>query len=157
MGNSLTDMKLVSEELLRERLTSVKVLKEDELEAYEIMKDAQTGEHYLHYAYFHKNIAAGGTEESFNQLMPLDSDDVLALVLGEQGYAYPDHWPKRFLRNGPLGQYVWFNPIETEKVQGDAQFTKRLVDRLFEFKQTGKLDEASMLKLFEDIDKMNGK
>lgn len=149
---SLTDMKLVPQDLLQDRLEIVKELESTETEAYAIQKDRVTGEHYLHYAYVHLNIA-DGQEETYNYLMPLENDDVLAVIFGEQLYAYPDKWNNRFLRNGPSGQYVWFDPSSVDNDQDYEQMGSKLADLLTEFKKNGQFDEQSVRNLLKEIDR----
>jgi len=96
ISQSFQTMKLVPSDLLQNRVETVQELLVSDLEQYEIVKDVETGEHYLHYAYLHINVAGGGVREYYHQLMPLETDDVLAIVLGEQAYTYPDHWRKPF-------------------------------------------------------------
>lgn len=156
MNESWTTLGQVPQQALQERLQTVKELAggEQESELYEIVKDAATGDHYLHYAYLHLNVA-DGTEESFHQLLPLDSDDVLAVLFGEQPYAYPEHWQRPFLRNGPDGTYVWFDP--TENWNGAADENERLAgevaDMIGEWKRLGQRDEESVRRLLEKIDR----
>jgi hypothetical protein len=56
---------------------------------------------------------AEGSEQSYHHLLPLSHDDVLGLMFNGEPYAYPDHWRKPFLRNGPEGYYIWFDPSDT--------------------------------------------
>lgn len=156
MNESWTSMRQVPQDSLQERLQTVKEIAKDDkdTELYEIVKDSATGEHYLHYAYMHLSVAEG-TEESFHQLLPLDNDDVLAVMFGEQGYAYPDHWRRPFLRNGPNGTYVWFDP--SDNLTGSSDENERLAGEiagmLGEWKQHGRTDAESVKKLLERIDR----
>lgn len=156
MNESWSTMRQVPQNMLQERLETVKELfaDEQETELYEVVKDKATGEHYLHYAYMHLAIAEG-TRESFHQLLPLDSDDVLAVLFGEQGYAYPEFWRKPFLRNGPDGAYVWFDP--TEGWEGAAEREERLageiVGMLGDWKRKGEHDAESVKRLLDQIER----
>jgi hypothetical protein len=154
---SLQEMKLIPSELLQERLETIKALAGDELEMYEIAKDKVTGEHYLHFAYLHKQIAALGPEssgeETFHQLLPLDSDDVLAIIFGEQPYTYPDAWASRFLRNGPEGGYVWFDPTYRLDEDDSEAIGQKLKEQLLLFKQNSELTEEAVSKLLKDLDR----
>jgi hypothetical protein len=156
MNESWTTMRQVPQDMLQERLQTVKELAKDEneTELYEIVKDSSTGEHYLHYAYIHLTVA-DGTEEAFHQLLPLESDDVLAVMFGEQSYAYPDHWARPFLRNGPNGTYVWFDP--SENLEGAASDNEKLAGEIAgmvgEWKRQGQLDADSVKQLLERIDR----
>lgn len=155
MSESWSSMRQVPQQMLQERLQTVKSLYEDErgAELYEIVKDTQTGEHYLHYAYMHVTVA-DGTEESFHQLLPLESDDVLGMMFGELGFTYPDHWQKPFLRNGPNETYVWFDP--SSNLEGADDDKERLAGEiagmLGRWKQEGRHDPESVKELFARID-----
>ncbi|PYI55865.1 hypothetical protein [Paenibacillus flagellatus] len=156
MNESWSAMKQVPQDTIQERLQSVKELSEDAdgTELYEVVKDTATGEHYLHYAYLHLNVA-DGTKESFHHLLPLGSDDVLGVLFGEQPYAYPDHWTRPYLRNGPDGTYVWFDPSET--IEGAAEENEKLAgdiaSLLGEWKKRGRHDPDSVKELLERIDR----
>lgn len=161
MANSWTEWKRVPSELLQERLETVKSLVDVALELYEVSKDKETGEHYLHYAYLHKQIAALGPEstgeETFHHLMPLESDDVLGIIFGEQAYTYPDAWSKPFLRNGPDGDYVWFDPSYTEEEAEHEAIGESVKEELLKFKQLSDRSEESVRKLLEELDRKLGK
>ncbi|MEK8128556.1 hypothetical protein WMW72_11635 [Paenibacillus filicis] len=156
---SWKEWKLISPESMQERLETVRTLREDGLELYEIGKDRVTGEHYLHYAYLHRNIAGIGTEgqeEIFHQLLPLDSDDVLGILFSEQAYAYPEHWHKPFLRNGPDGDYVWFDPSYAEE-EGDYEaLGQQIMDELAKFKAQGDLSEDAVERLLKRLESDSG-
>lgn len=139
-------------EMLESRIVTVKELQTGELEMYEVAKDNETGEHYLHYAYMHRNLADTGVPETFHHFMPIDSDDVLGLIFGEQPYAYPDHWHKPFLRNGPEGFYIWFDPSYGEDNQTDEAIAAELLLKLRQFRELGHVDPESVSKLLEDLD-----
>jgi hypothetical protein len=149
---SFKEQKKIANELLQQRITTVKELKQDELEMYEIAKDSNTGDHYLHYSYLHRNISDTGAPEVYHQLLPLESDDVLGLIFGEQAYTYPDHWHKSFLRNGPDGFFIWFDPDSDEERMQNEEYGARLTDKLRKFKESGSLDPESVRKLLEDLD-----
>ncbi len=147
-------MKKVSSNQLQERLETVKTLSDGELELYEIAKDRDTGDHYLHYSYLHRDIAAGGQEEVFHQLLPLENDDVLGIMFSDQPYTYPDHWKRAFLRNGPEGDYVWFDPGYLDDERESAEVGKQLKEMLLKFKTQGAVDENAVRKLLEDADRL---
>lgn len=153
MSESFQAAAKVPAEWLAERLETVRELKRDDLELYEIAKDRETGEHYLHYAYVHRNLTdAAGAQESFHQLMPLSSDDVLGLLFENEPYAYPEHWRRAFLRNGPEGFYVWFDPVPVEEEAEADAAGQALRDKLKRFKQAGAYDEESVRKLLKELD-----
>jgi hypothetical protein len=139
---------------LEERLITIQTVKTDEAESYEIMKDSATGEHYLHYWYLHLNVQAGGSRENFHHFLPLESDDVLGVIFGEQPYQYPDHWRKPYLRNGPDDTYVWFDPSSTDSFEVYESLGKQISEKLADFKKHGSMDEASIKKLMDDLDNM---
>lgn len=145
---------------LQEKLETVRELSKDEneTEMYEIVKHAETGEHYLHYAYIHWNVS-DGSKESFHQLLPLESDDVLGIVVGGQPYTYPEHWQRSFLRNGPDGTYIWFDPtgiLESEADDHD-RIAGELSGMLGAWKKEGLHDEESVRKLLEEIERKLGR
>jgi hypothetical protein len=152
MSESFQKTAKVPAEWLQERLETVRELRLNGLELYEIAKDRDTGEHYLHYAYVHRNLAdAAGAEETFHHLMPLTSDDVLGLLFGGEPYDYPAHWQRAFLRNGPEGFYVWFDPVHAAEEAEAEALGQELRDKLLRFKRNGVYDEAAVRKLLEDL------
>jgi hypothetical protein len=150
--NSFKEQKILASDTIAERIETIKELTQHELEQYEVVKDKETGEHYLHYSYLHRNLSGTGETEVYHQLLPLESDDVLGLIFGEQGYSYPDHWKVSFLRNGPDGFYIWFDPsYDAERLENE-RIGEQLVDKLNQFKQTGAIDEESVRKLLKDLE-----
>ncbi|MBP1995262.1 hypothetical protein [Paenibacillus eucommiae] len=145
-------MKKVPIEWLQERISSVKELRQNELEMYEVAKDNVTGEHYLHYSYLHRNVAGTLEPEVYHQLLPLKSDDVLGLIFGEQAYLYPESWNEPFLRDGPEGFFIWFDPDNDEERLQNEAFGASLTEKLLKFKAAGSLDEAAVRKLLEELD-----
>lgn len=152
MSESLQTYKRVSADLLQARIETVKTLREDETEYYEIVKDRTNGEHYLLYTYVHL-VIADGHRETYYHLMPLASDDVLGLLFGEQEYRYPDSWTRPYLRNSAEDDgYVWFDPAYAEHYDAYEQTGRKLQDALREFKQNGSLDEEAVRRLLEKLD-----
>ncbi|ANE47804.1 hypothetical protein SY83_17620 [Paenibacillus swuensis] len=151
---SLTALNKVKGDEITARVISVQTLAESEYEFYEIDKDTETGEHYLHFAYLHKEASSAFTEEFYHQLMPLGHDDVIAVVMGEQLYTYPVYWNRTFLRNGPEGHYVWFNPAGTEDRSGLERSGLEAQQRLHAFKLRGDTDPESVEKLMRELDKL---
>jgi hypothetical protein len=136
---SFTNLRIVTEEMLADRIKTIKTLAEDADEAYMIEKDAETGEHYLHYAVRHLNVAAGGAEEAFHHLMPLEHDDVIALALGVPDFTY----------------FVWFDPDGAgdqagrfDAIAGDIRA------KLEAFRQKGRGGEEDTKRLMEEIDRL---
>ncbi|MBO9606276.1 MAG: hypothetical protein J7639_10010 [Paenibacillaceae bacterium] len=152
MNGSMKASKRVAAAALRERIETVRALQENEIDAYEIVKDRTNGEHYLLYYYVHLNIA-DGSKETYYHLMPIDNDDVLAIVLGEQPYEYPEHWHRPFLRNSAEDDgYVWFDPSAADVYDSFEQTGLKLQEALLEFKRNGSLDEEAVRKLLEKLD-----
>ncbi|MEW9698798.1 hypothetical protein [Paenibacillus sp. SI8] len=154
---SLQQQQRISSETIASRIISVKELLQTDLEMYEVAKDQLTGEHYLHYGYLHRDFTNTGEPESFHYMLPIDSDDVLGLVFGEQGFAYPDHWHKPFLRNGPEGFYIWFDPSHEEEQTQDDAIAADLLQKLKAFREQGEVDSDSIRKLLEDLDESRNK
>jgi hypothetical protein len=155
MSESFKSMKRVPRQLLQTRLEKVRELAQTDLEAYEIHKDTQNGEHYLLYYYEHMLIADNNHKETYYHLMPLETDDVLAIVLGEEPYTYPEQWTRPFLRNSSDNDsYVWFDPAHQTVYDENAEIGEKLKQKLLEFKQKGIVDEAAIKQLFKDLDKL---
>lgn len=155
MNESFKSLKRVPHDLLQTRLEQVKILLKTDLEAYEIQKDKLNGEHYLLFYYEHLLIADNNHKETYYHLMPLETDDVLALVLGEQPYTYPDNWTQPFLRNSSDNDsYVWFDPSHQTVFDEHAEIGEKLKQKLLEFKQKGNIDEETIQQLFNDLDKL---
>lgn len=153
MNQSLTEQQRVSHEVLANRLETVKPLQQNELEAYEIVKDTTTGEHYLLYSYIHIAIADGGHKETYYHFMPLESDDVLGMMFGEQAFAYPDNWKKPFLRNSAEDDsYVWYDPSFTAQYDQFEAVGHKLQDMLRAFKEKGEFDENQVRELLKRMD-----
>ncbi len=149
---SFKSMKKIPSELIQQRIESVKIITQTETDLYEVVKDQLTGEHFLHYGYLHRNIADTGAPEEYHHLLPLESDDVLGLIFGEQPYEYPHHWHRLFLRNGPEGFYIWFDPSYEEERSAHEQIGEQLADKLKRFKEAGIYDEETIRKLLNDLD-----
>ncbi|KRF10847.1 hypothetical protein [Paenibacillus sp. Soil787] len=157
METSLLQQQKISAETIASRIISVKELVQTELDMYEVSKDVETGEHYLHYAYMHRDFTNTGEPESFHYLLPIDSDDVLGLIFGEQGYAYPEHWQKSFLRNGPEGFYIWFDPSHEAQQTEDDAIAQDLLNKLRVFRENGNVDPEAVRKLLEELDETRNK
>ena len=88
-------------------------------------------------------------------MLPLETDDVLALVLGEQAFHFPDHWRKPFLRNGPAGFYVWFDPSGTEELARYEKLGAEIASILTEFKRQGRFDEQAIRDVVERLNRLD--
>jgi hypothetical protein len=152
---SFSNIRIVTEDMLADRLETVKALAEDSNEAYRVEKDTDTGEHYLHYAVRHLNVAAGGAEEVYHHLMPLEHDDVIALALGAPEFAYPGHWNRPYLRNGPNGGFVWYDPdgASEETARYDA-IAGEIRAKLEAFRREGREGEEEVRQLMEQLDRL---
>ena len=151
-SDSLKYIKHVEADLVQERMEIVKELQQDRLSSYTVMKDCITGEHYLHYAYLHRSLTSpDSVEESFHYLLPIESDDVLGILFGEQDYTYPEHWHHAFLRNGPIGQYVWYDPTGEAEEAGSVAMTQEIRERLLRFKQENLGTPEEVGRLMEDL------
>lgn len=156
MTDSLKNRKVITFEDYKDRMESVKILQDDEKGNYQVVKDRMTGEHYLQFYYVHLNIAEGGQEEMFYHLLPIETDDVLSIVLGEKEYSYPDHWKGPILRSGAEGHFFWYDPKVDEEYQRYEAVAQQIQGKITEFKQKGSLDDDSIRKLMEDMDRMFG-
>jgi hypothetical protein len=151
---SLVQLRLVSEDQLFNRMQHVKDLSEDELQLYRLVKDAETGEHYLHYATYHLNIAGGGAEEQFHHLLPLEHDDVIALALGGAVPEFPKEWDRAYLRNGPSGGYVWFDPSGMTQDEESYALTEAIIrEQLLAFRNQDQQGEEQIKQLLEEMDR----
>ena len=149
---SFQNMQIVPGELLEQRIVEVRELKSDEFEQYSVVKDEETGEHYLHYRYIHRDVAAAGALSAYHQLMPLETDDVLGILFGGQPYEYPEAWTKPFLRNGPDHQYIWFDPRPALEADEDEREAQRIREALIRFKQRGSFETEDVERLFRELD-----
>lgn len=147
-------MRLVPQDELTRRIETVKTLREQDGELYRLAKDAETGDHYLHYAVYHLNVA-GGAEEHYHHLLPLAEDDVIAVALGAPWPTYPAEWRSAYLRNGPDGGFVWYDPDGAaidEAAYEDA--AEKLREKLLAFRRNGGArGEDDIQALLDDIER----
>lgn len=151
---SFLQLRVVTQEELSRRIESVKELAQDATQLYRLVKDSETGEHYLHYGVFHINLAGGGAEEEYHHLLPLEHDDVIALALGAPLFEYPQQWNKPYLRNGPHGGFVWYDPsgvIDAEQIFTDTE--ANIKQQLIAFRERGELSEEAVKRFLEEMDK----
>lgn len=116
-------------------LEVVKTLKQTEFETYKIVKQRGTDRHYLQYSFFHIALAEGGRREDHSYFLPLASDDVLAIVLGEQPYEYPEHWKQLYYRTEADQRILPFDPRANFVQDADEQEANEIVDALLRYKQ----------------------
>lgn len=157
MDSSFKQLKLVPDQLLEERIEFVQKLQENDTEAYEIIKDKLTGEHYLHYYYLQINLSGDGEKEVYNHLLPLENDDVLTLLFEKPDFSYPEQWKEPYLRNGPNGQYVWFDPGYKDDFEESVQLANEIKEKLELFKTQGDFNQESMEKFLKDLDQLRDK
>ncbi|WP_373231502.1 hypothetical protein [Cohnella sp.] len=151
---SFLHFRVVTQEELSRRLVPVKDLTQDAAQLYRLVKDSETGEHYLHYGVFHLNIAGGGIEEEYHHLLPLEHDDVIALALGAPLFEYPQQWGKPYLRNGPHGGFVWYDPSGvSDDERGLAEAEAYIKEQLIAFRKQGEHSEEAVKKFLEEMDK----
>ncbi|MFD2371999.1 hypothetical protein ACFSO0_18895 [Brevibacillus sp. GCM10020057] len=116
-------------------LETIKQLETSEFETYSIVKHRESGEHFLRYFLSHINLSEGGRRDDYDHFMPLDSDDVLGLMFGEQEYRFPDHWRRSYLRSGNDNRLIPFDPSENYDLEEDAAAELAMLQQLELFKQ----------------------
>ncbi len=138
------------------RLETVKLLAHTEFDTYAVVKDTATNQHFLHYTLVHINLSEGGRRDVYEHFMPLTSDDVLALLFGEQPYCYPEHWTREFLRSGNDDRLIPFDPSENLDLEQAARDELALLERLARYKaEWNKSPDKEQLtrQLFHDLEK----
>jgi hypothetical protein len=116
-------------------LETIKVLEENEFETYSIVKHRETQEHYLRYFLVHINLMEGGRRNEHDHFLPIDSDDVLGILLGEQMYHFPDNWRKTYLRSGNDSRIIPFDPTKNYGLEEEAQAELAMLAELEQYKQ----------------------
>ncbi len=154
MESSFKQLKQVPDQLLEERMKFVHKLSESDTEMYEIVKDKLNGEHYIHYAYMHLDIAGDGQKEWYHHFLPIENDDVLSLIFESPDYRYPDSWKIIYLRNGPDGHYIWFDPQHAEDFEESVKLGAQIKEILSEFKKEGHLDQEAVKKMMDELDQL---
>ncbi|WP_155837362.1 hypothetical protein [Aneurinibacillus terranovensis] len=154
MNTSITELKIVPHEEIEKRIEQVKPLQEDENEMYAVVKDATTGEHFVRYTQRHIHLMEGGVEEVFDHFLPVDNDDVLAIILGEKEYAYPDNWKHTYLRGSNMDPYVWFDPAAVEEEEEDDEKRQAFLSLVSNFKKEQKFDDETIRNLLKKIDEV---
>lgn len=149
---SLKKQQTISHEEMEKRMQEVQALAEEERERYSMVKDTYTGEHYVRYTQHHLNLMEGGVEEVYDYLLPVDTDEVLAIVLGEQTYAYPEQWGRSYLRGSHVDAYIWFDPSALAGEEDKEKVARELSDMLDGFRVQGKFDDDAIRELFKRID-----
>ncbi|MBP1932710.1 hypothetical protein [Ammoniphilus resinae] len=154
MDQSFKSMKSVSPSELKERVETIKDVSQNDTEAYEVIRDRVTGEQYLHYAYLHINFTSEGEKEVFHHLLPLENDQVLDIIINGELYNYPENWQTPYLRSGPEGSLVWFDPTDLKEDQEEEKTALEIQKKLEEYKAKGNLDDDSLKKMLEEIENL---
>lgn len=118
-------------------LGSIEVVKElghTDFETYQIVKEKHSGQHFLHYSFFHIKFSEGGIREDYDYFLPLAEDDVLAFVLGEQPYQFPEHWTKTYLRSGNDDRLFPFDPGNTNDLEREKEEELGILEALTRYK-----------------------
>lgn len=145
----------VSKKEFISRLETVKELERTDFETYSVVKDRETGQHYLHYSFMHIKLSEGGRRDDYEHFLPLDSDDVLSLLFGEHPFHFPDHWKSTYYRSGTDDRLMPFDPSENHDLQKEAETELALLERLEEYKRQWEesSDKDRLTKnLFHDLD-----
>ncbi|MBY0051416.1 hypothetical protein P4U99_08310 [Brevibacillus agri] len=116
-------------------IETVKELESSEFESYSIVKHTETGEHYLRYFLSHINLSEGGRRDNYDHFLPIDSDDVLGLMFGEQPYRFPENWRSPYLRSGNDNRLIPFDPSENYDLDEEAAAELAMVEQLELYKQ----------------------
>ncbi len=137
------------------RLETIKELEQTDFETYRIVKDRETGQHYLQYSFLHINLSEGGRRDEYDHFLPLESDDVLGLMFGEQPYHFPDHWRSAYLRTGTDDRLMPFDPSENHDLEEAAEAERAMLEKLLQYKQewTSAEDKERLTReLFRELD-----
>ncbi len=133
----------------------VKDLGQGDFETYRIVKERGSAQHYLHYSFFHIKLSEGGIREDYDYFLPLDEDDVLAIVLGEQPYEFPKHWRKTYLRSGTDDRLFPYDPGQSDELEREKEEELGILEALTRYKEAylnADDKEALTRKLFEELD-----
>ncbi|EST56285.1 hypothetical protein T458_02915 [Brevibacillus panacihumi W25] len=116
-------------------LETVKVLEQSEFETYSIVKHTETQQHYLRYFLVHIKWMEGGQRDEYDHFLPIDSDDVLGYLFGEQPFHFPDNWRRPYLRSGNDNRLIPFDPTENYGLEEEAKAELAMRAELENFKQ----------------------
>lgn len=136
-------------------IETVKELHKTDFETYRLVKDKSTSQHYVHYSFFHIKLSEGGIREEYDYFLPLDENDVLSIVLGEQPYLYPDHWKTTYLRSGTDDRLVPFHLDVEDELQKDIEEEMAILEALQRYKQAfenAENKDALTKDLFSELD-----
>ncbi|MBO8163231.1 MAG: hypothetical protein H0Z34_05820 [Brevibacillus sp.] len=136
------------------RLEVVKPLRQTDFETYQIVRERGSERHYLMYSFYHISLAEGGRRDEYQYFLPLDHDDVLAIVLGEQPYEYPEHWRSRYYRTGTDDRILPFEPDGKTDLEAEQEEERQLLEALRRYKQEWERTEdkeALTKKLFDEV------
>jgi flagellar biosynthesis/type III secretory pathway chaperone len=139
------------------RLETLKELEQTDFETYSLVKDRESGQHYLRYSFTHINLSEGGRRDEYHHFLPLQSDDVLGLMFGEQPYRFPDHWKTTYLRSGTDDRIMPFDPSENHDLEEAAKTEQAMLAKLLQYKQEWmETDDKERLtrQLFSELDEL---
>jgi len=109
-------------------LETVKVLEQSEFETYSIVKHTETQQHYLRYFLIHIKWMEGGQRDEYDHFLPIDSDDVLGYLFGEQPFQFPDNWRRPYLRSGNDNRLIPFDPTENYDLAELENFKQQMLN-----------------------------
>jgi hypothetical protein len=141
----------------RKDLDTVKELETTDFETYSVVKDRQSGQHYLSYVFRHINLSEGGRRDEYEHYLPLSSDDVLGILFGDQPYRFPEHWRTPYLRSGNDDRLMPFDPSENHELADDAETEAMVLAKLRAYKEAWQqTDDPESLtrKLIGEIDRL---
>ncbi|WP_232699329.1 hypothetical protein [Brevibacillus daliensis] len=117
-------------------LETVKILQNNELDSYRIVKDRNNGLHYLHYHTHHISLMAGGIREEYDNFLPLDDGEVMAILLDENTiYQFPEHWQRQYFRGGQDDRLMLFDPTESFADSDGAEEELALLETFLSYKK----------------------
>jgi hypothetical protein len=117
-------------------LETIKILEQNEFETYSIVKHRETQEHFLRYFLVHINLMEGGRRNEHDHFLPLDSDDVLGLMFGEEKtYHFPHNWRSPYLRTGNDNRIIPFDPTQNYELEEEARAELAMLEELEQYKE----------------------
>lgn len=149
MPEAFEQMKKVSKATWEDRTETVQELERSDTQRYALVKDTETGQHYLLYTMEYRNLQEGGEIETIDHIMPVNHDDVLAYVFQEEAYDFPDAWNKAYLRTGEGENLIWFDPAYLEE---DEAIGQDIQDSIRKLNQQGDADPDTIRRFFKNID-----
>ncbi|WP_253901634.1 hypothetical protein [Brevibacillus sp. HB1.3] len=133
--DDMDDMQAREKDKFLSCLETIKELSKSEFETYSIVKNTETGEHYLHYFLSHINLSEGGRRDDYDHFLPIESDDILAIMFGEQPYQFPENWRSAYLRSGNDNRLIPFDPSENYDLDDAAAAELAMLEKLEQYKE----------------------